>query len=91
MGISLLERGRSTLLPISSLNLLSFGFTATAVSPSIVSGLVVAIVTWPSSTKGYLKNHRLPPTSSLDTSKSESAVWRAMSQLTSLSPLYIKP
>ena len=39
-----LSRIRFTNLPINSLNLSSFGFTATAVSPNIVSGLVVAIV-----------------------------------------------
>ena len=44
IGISLFERGSATFFPISLLNLLSFGFTATAVSPSIVSGLVVAMV-----------------------------------------------
>ena len=36
--------GIATVLPTYSLYLLSFGFTAIAVSPSIVSGLVVAIV-----------------------------------------------
>ena len=44
-GISLFINGKITFLPIKCLYLSSFGFTATPVSPNIVSGLVVAIIT----------------------------------------------
>ncbi|CAB4590342.1 unannotated protein [freshwater metagenome] len=44
IGIMRLTSGNKTSLPIMSLYLGSFGFTATAPSPSIVSGRVVAIV-----------------------------------------------
>jgi len=42
IGILLFTIGRITFFPIKCLYLLSFGFTATAVSPNNVSGLVVA-------------------------------------------------
>ena len=42
IGISLPTTGRTAIFPIKSLYLSSFGFTATAVSPNNVSGLVVA-------------------------------------------------
>lgn len=42
IGINLLTIGSITFLPIKSLYLSSSGFTATAVSPNNVSGLVVA-------------------------------------------------
>ena len=38
--------GTTAFFPIKSLNLSSFGFTQIAESPKIVSGLVVAIVTY---------------------------------------------
>ena len=44
IGISRLTMGTIAFLPISFLNLWSSGFTAIAVSPSNVSGLVVATV-----------------------------------------------
>ena len=42
IGISLFTTGKIQFLPIRCLYLLSFGLTATAVSPNKVSGLVVA-------------------------------------------------
>ena len=45
MGISLLHNGNEAFLPMRCENLLSEGFTASAISPSSVSGLVVATVT----------------------------------------------
>ena len=45
MGISLRPIGKIIYLPTKCLYLSSFGLTATAVSPSIVSGLVVATTT----------------------------------------------
>ena len=42
MGINLFTIGRITFFPIKCLYLSSSGFTATAVSPNNVSGLVVA-------------------------------------------------
>ena len=55
---------------------LSLGFTATAVSPRIVSGLVVAISTksLESSARQYFICHILPFSSDDTTSRSESAV-----------------
>ena len=44
MGISRFIMGTIAVLPIKSLNLLSFGLTQIAESPKIVSGLVVAMV-----------------------------------------------
>ena len=44
IGIGLFKIGRITFLPFKWLYLSSSGLTATAVSPSMVSGLVVAIV-----------------------------------------------
>ena len=43
-GISRSVNGKITVLPIKCLNLLSLGCTATAVSPNIVSGRVVATI-----------------------------------------------
>ena len=55
IGISLSIKGRMSVLPIRFLYLLSSEFTATAVSPSIVSGLVVAtVIVFLPSFKGYL-------------------------------------
>ena len=54
-GISRFTIGKITFFPIYFLYLSSLGFTATAVSPNIVSGRVVAISKYSSlSTKGYL-------------------------------------
>ena len=54
-GIFLSVKGREMFFPIKSLYLSSAGFTATAVSPSMVSGLVVATVRCPlPSENGYL-------------------------------------
>ena len=61
IGIALFTNGRIAFLPIKSLNLLSDGFTAIAASPSIVSGLVVAISTNVSeSSTLYFIYHSLP-------------------------------
>ena len=75
--------GKTTFLPSKCLYLPSSGFTATAVSPNIVSGLVVAIVknSLLSST-GYLKYQNLPCTSFCSTSRSEIAVNNFGSQFT---------
>ena len=60
-GIFLPTTGKIKFLPILSLNLGSSGFTATARSPNIVSGRVVAIVIYSSlSSKKYLMYQRLP-------------------------------
>ena len=61
----------------------SRGLTATAVSPSIVSGRVVATVTCSrgSFLNGYLMNQRNPWCSSCSTSSSESAVQQRGHQL----------
>ena len=91
IGISLFIRGSTTLLPIRCLYLPSFGFTATPVSPSIVSGLVVAIVRYSSlSFTGYFICHIFPVTSSCSISSSASAVLSFGHQLTIYSPLYIR-
>ena len=45
IGISLFTIGNIHVFPTISLYLSSFGFTATAVSPNMVSGLVVATST----------------------------------------------
>ena len=74
MGIFLLVKGRFIVFPIRELYLLSSGFIAIAVSPNIVSGLVVAIVINSLFSKGYFKNHKEPCFSSAITSRSESAV-----------------
>ncbi len=44
IGITLLQIGTIAFLPLRCVNLSSFGFIQIAVSPSIVSGLVVAMV-----------------------------------------------
>ena len=63
IGISLSAIGSKTFLPITSLYLSSFGLTATPVSPSIVSGRVVATTKYLSvPTTGYLRYHSLPLT-----------------------------
>ena len=49
IGISLFIIGSMHFFPTIDLYLSSLGWTATAVSPSIVSGLVVATSTYPSS------------------------------------------
>ena len=55
IGISLSVRGSLSFFPTISLYLSSSGFTATATSPNIVSGLVVATVIQPEpSAYGYL-------------------------------------
>ena len=75
--------GKITFLPFKCLYLSSSGFTATAVSPNIVSGLVVAIVKNSSlSSTGYLKYQNLPCISFCSTSRSEIAVNNFGSQLT---------
>ena len=75
--------GISKLLPIRFLYLLSFGFTAIATSPNIVSGLVVA-TTIDLSLFLYAMCQILAFSSSDIISRSEIAVLRLTSQLTSL-------
>ena len=65
---------------------------ATAVSPNIVSGLVVATVIVPEpSLSGYFKYHILPSTSRITTSSSAMAVFVFGSQFTRRRPRSIKP
>jgi hypothetical protein len=60
-GIGRSIRGRRRVSPTNPANRSSFGFTATAVSPSIVSGRVVATTTpSPPDQPGYRMYHRLP-------------------------------
>ena len=81
--IFLSTNGIVTNLFTSELYLSSLGFTAIAVSPSIVSGLVVAIVINSSEFSiGYLIWYNFEFTSLWSTSKSEIAVLRTTSQLT---------
>ena len=88
IGISLPTRGRSIVLPICFLYLLSFGLTATAESPSMVSGLVVATTKYSSSPLiGYLKYHKCPFISLCTTSSSLIADLETGHQFTNLCPL----
>ena len=90
IGIFLPTNGRTTFLPIRFLYLSSSGFTAIAMSPNIVSGLVVATMTKSfESSIGYFICQSRPSFSCLITSRSETAVFSDGSQLTSLYPLYI--
>jgi len=91
-GISLFIRGRTTVLPIRCLYLSSSGCTATAVSPSMVSGLVVATTTNSSlSLTGYFICQKWPAFSSYSTSASDMEVLHFGHQFIILSPLYIRP
>ncbi len=85
IGMGRSARGSTAFFPTRCLYRGSSGCTATAVSPSIVSGLVVATVmnsALPSI--GYLKCQKCPETSRWSTSRSEIAVHSLGSQLTSL-------
>ena len=84
IGIFLFEIGKLQNLPIRFLYFSSSGWTATAVSPNIVSGLVVATMIWLFSSIGYLICHKLPSVSLCSTSRSEIAVKSFGSQLTNL-------
>ena len=97
-GIGLFTIGSHTCLPFKYVYLSSFGLTATAVSPSIVSGRVVAnsrnsvLLGFPfSSTSGYLICQKCPACSSYSTSASEIEVLHTGHQLMILLPLYIHP
>ena len=84
--------GNIHFLPTISLYLSSSGCTATAVSPSIVSGLVVATITYLSeSFILYLMCHKCEFSSSYSTSASDIDVWQEGHQLIILFPLYINP
>ncbi len=88
IGINLSTIGKRIIFPMSTDAFGSFGFIATAVSPNIVSGLVVATVINPEpSSNGYLRYHIEPSTSSISTSSSANAVIVTGSQLTNLLPL----
>ncbi len=64
IGIILLQIGTITFFPINFLYLISFELTAIAVSPKIVSGLVVAITKKSSeSLIGYFKWYKVESTS----------------------------
>ena len=83
IGIDRPMSGRSTVLPIMCLYRSSEGWTATAVSPSIVSGRVVA--TWsdsPEPATGYLIVQIWPACSTYSISSSATAVRSCTSQLT---------
>ena len=67
--------GCRTIRPIAAPYRGSSGWTATAVSPSIVSGRVVATTISPEpSASGYAKDHNSPFVSACTTSRSDSAV-----------------
>src|SRR3989344_150244 len=104
IGISLFVIGSTTILPIKFLYLSSFGFTVTAVSPSIVSGRVVATNTnleakLPSGSLaskldcfiGYLIKYSFDCCSRYSISKSDREVWHLGHQFITLSPWYIQP
>ena len=75
--------GSTTTCPIRSRYRASSGFTAIAVSPSIVSGRVVATVTpGAPSLPGYRTYHSLPVLAWCTTSRSDSAVRHRGHQLT---------
>ena len=84
-GIARPTRGTITRRPTSAANRESSGCTATAVSPSIVSGRVVATVMYSpgAPSTGYFRYQRLPFISRLSTSRSEIAVSSLGSQFTS--------
>ena len=88
-GISLPTSGSISFFPTMSLYLSSEGFTATALSPKSVSGLVVAISTnLPSSPAiGYLICQKLPSISICSTSASEMDVLHSGHQFMILFPL----
>ncbi len=82
----------SAFFPIICLNLESFGFVAIATSPNSVSGRVVETVKNSSEPlMRYLISYSFTSSSIDITSRSESAVFREVSQLTSLFPRYINP
>ena len=89
--MSLSLRGSRISFPMNRDILSSVGFTATAVSPSMVSGLVVAIVKEPElSANGYSISTRTPVISLYLTSSSDNTVAHRGHQLVILSPWYIK-
>ena len=91
-GITRFVSGKLISLPIFPLNLSSPGFTATPVSPSIVSGLVVATTKKPDpSANGYFMWYKFPSISLYFTSNSDKAVEHRGHQLAIRSPLYINP
>ncbi len=91
-GIRRLVSGKLISLPIFPLNLSSLGLTATAVSPSIVSGLVVATTKKPDpSVNGYFMWYKFPSISLYFTSSSDKAVEHRGHQFAIRSPLYISP
>ena len=89
IGISLFIIGNIQVFPTKSLYLSSSGWTATAVSPSIVSGLVVATIMYLSSVPVilYLICHKCDGSSLYSTSASEIEVLQLVHQLTILFPL----
>ena len=88
IGISLFIIGNIHFLPTRSLYLSSSGCTAIAVSPSIVSGLVVATVKYLSSpTTLYLICHKCVGSSSYIASASDMEVWQEGHQFIILLPL----
>jgi len=92
-GISLFCIGSNTFFPTYFLYLSSLGFTATALSPSIVSGLVVATIIYSSllPTTGYFINANIPLLSSCSVSISANAVLQLGQTFTILLSLYTNP
>ena len=87
ISISLPTRGSISFLPIKCLYLSSSGWTATATSASIVSGLEVAMIIYSSeSFTGYFRCQRFPAFSACSTSSSARAVPHLGHQLTIYSP-----
>ena len=93
IGIVRLVVGTKHFLPIKWAFLSSLGFTATATSAGIVSGLVVATITDSpdSSSSMYFIYQNEPSSSSYSTSMSEMAERHPMHQLISLSARNIRP
>jgi len=88
-GIFLFNNGMLQFFPIKLLYFSSLGCTATATSPNIVSGLVVATIINLFLLIGYFIYHNKPFCSLCSTSKSDIAVSNFGSQLTNLLSLYI--
>ena len=91
-GITLFTIGTTKFLPFNFLYLLSFGLIATAVSPKIVSGLVVATIIYSSEFSIlYFRKYNFDSFSTYITSSFERVVRASGSQLTIFLSLYTYP
>ncbi len=91
-GIILFTMGTTRFLPFNFRYLLSFGLIATAVSPKIVSGLVVATMMYSSEFSIlYFRKYNFDSFSIYKTSSLERVVRASGSQLTIFLSLYIYP